>query len=359
MATKVGEFFVSLAVDAASGELSVNDLVSALGKLDVVSVGTVGILSKVTSALWGMGKAAAASAVEMSVLKDVAGSDPKMVQQWEKAAQRINIEAGTIKRAILGVNAMMGAVATGRQHIPMELSRLGVTPYKVDAKSGKTVAKDFEDIMREIAKPTNPYWGYSRQAQQDLIGPALNGADPASMFRLLNEMKAGKFHPERISVLENNQVKELTETSRKSTEVGQQFLGILDKFLIVGGTLSGILDAISDKLTVIDAALSSKYGQAAIGSVKTNLESGIRNLGNPLAPFMQMYDVGKYLANTFQAPRLARSAPGASEMTGKLDINIHGLNGGPRRARAFLGTKVTNSDVEQITINAGNGGLGQ
>lgn len=369
MALKVGEFFINLAVDAASGNLSVNELVSALGKLDVVSLGTVGILSKIGNVLYGLGKQATATAVEMSVLKDIAGIDPKVVQQWEKAAQRINVQAGSIVNAVKGVNDMMGSIAARKSSPPAELTGwLGITPQKKDLDAmGRPVMKSFFDLMGEIANPKNRYWSFSPQVQQQLLGGAFPGADSKDLFRILNEMRAGRFKPESIGVLENKQVKDLTNVSRKTTEVGQQMVGIFDKLLIGGGAFATVLDSISKKLQVIDDWLASKQGNAVLGGIGSGAASIVRNATiNPLKAFGiagMGVDAGEAIGEKlfgFKAPKGTTPTLKLDDWNGKLDINIMGAGGerfGTRQV--FLGKKVTNSDVEQITINAGNGGLGQ
>lgn len=367
MALKVGEFFISLAVDAASGNLSVNELVGALGKLDVVSVGTVGVLSKITSTLWGMAKAATGTAVEMSALSEIAGVNPKMVQQWEKAAQRIGIQSGSIVSAVKGVNDMMGSIAARKSSPPAELTGwLGITPQKGLDAQGRPIMKNFFDLFSEIAKPNNRYWSFTPGVQQQLLGGAFPGADSKEMFRLLNEARAGKLHPERISVLENGQVKDLTAVSRKNTEIGQQMTGIFDKLLVSGGNLAAALDGISEKLKWIDDWMGSKNGQSSIGIVGKE----IRGVGRNISKYGMFGGLGmaedsvQFLAKEFgMKPVRTPMQPvlaGLDDLRGRLTVTIFGENGKQLgNKEVFLGRKVSNADVEQITINAGNGGLGQ
>lgn len=367
MATKVGEVFISLAVDAASGNLSVNELVSALGKLDVASVATVGVLSKISSALMGMATAATNTAVEMSTLRDLTGADPKMVQQWEKAAQRINIHAGSITSAVKNVNDMMGAIAARRSAPPMELTGwLGITPQKGVDSQGRPMMKSFFELMTEISNPKNRYWSFTPQVQQQLLGGAFGGADPKDLFRILNEMKAGRFKPETLDTLSNKQVGELTDVRRKETEIGQRLIDIFDKFLVSGGAFARVLDRINEKLEAIDKWLGSKTGNAAINVVGKTFEEAM-DWHNAI-PFLGQARAGARIGRFAGEQFFGVNKPSASfvpqmregELTGKLDINIMGA-GGQRlgQGQAFLGTKVTNADVERITINAGNGGLGQ
>lgn len=360
MAVKVGEFFINLAVDAASGNLSVNELISALGKLDVVSVGTVGVLSKITSTLVQMGQQATATAVEMSVLQDITGVNPKTVQQWENAARRINIQAGSIVNAVRGVNDMMGSIAARKASPPAELTGwLGITPQKGLDAQGRPVMKTFFDLITEIANPKNRYWSFTDQVKQQLLGGAFPGADSKDIFRVLNEMRAGRFRPQDISVLENKQVKELTDVNRKQTEIGQQMVGIFDKLILGGSALATVLDAVSAKLEVLDKWLASKQGNQVLSAVGASGGSLIRNLGNPFAIGREFGEfAGEKLFGA--APKQTPAVIKMDDWNGRLNINIAGQGGQSLGNKTiFLGKKVTNSDVEQVTINAGNGGLGQ
>lgn len=368
MATKVGEVFISLAVDAASGNLSVNELVGALGKLDVASVATVGILSKITGVLSGMATAAANTAVEMSELHDITGADPKIVQQWEKAAQRINVHAGSIVSAVRGVNDMMGAIAARKSAPPMEMTGwLGITPQKgVDAQ-GRPMMKSFFELMTEIANPKNRYWSFTPAVQQQLLGGAFPGGDSKDLFRILNEMRSGKFRPQDMNVLQDKQISELTGIRKQETEMSQRLVGIFDRLLIGGGGFARILESINIKLEAIDKWLASKQGNQILSGIGEGSSRIIRNASiDPRKAFGLFsmgvetgQDFGRFFGIKPPAPGTAFT-PQLDNLTGKLDINILGAGGKPLGSgRAFLGTKVTNADVEQITINAGNGGLGQ
>jgi len=367
VATKVGEFFINLAVDAASGNLSVNQLVAALGKLDVVSVTSVGIISKVADSLWGMARAATGTAVEMSILRDTTGVDTKLAQQWERAAQRINVHAGSITKSIQGVNDMMGGIAARKSSPPMEMTGwLGITPQKGLDAAGRPIMKSFFDLMGEIAKPTNRYWTYTDQVKQQMLGGVFPGSDPKDLFRILNEMKSGKFRPQDISVLEGKQVKELTQLQRDQTKIGQQMTGIFEKMLISGGNFSLILDSISAKLAWIDQWMGSKNGQSSLGIVGKE----IRGIGRNISKYGMFGGVGmmedsvQFLAKEFgfqpvktpMQPVLA----GLDDLRGRLLVTIAGKDGKElANKEVFLNRKVGNMDVEHVTINAGNGGQGQ
>jgi hypothetical protein len=363
MGLKIGEFFVSLAVDAASGSLSVSQLIGKMGQLEVASVAGVAGFARVGQALLGMAQQAVDAAAGLSSLQDVTGADPKMVQQWENAAQRMNVSSGTIISAIRGVNQMMGAIAERRQGPPMELSGwLGITPQKGVDASGRPVMKSFFDLMHEIAAPGSKYWGYTPQVQQQLLGGAFPGADKDSIFRILNEMRTGKFRPQDVGVLEDRQVSDLKRVRQDEVKVGQQLTGIFDKLLLGGDAFAKILSAISDKLTVLDKWLASKQGQGVLATTGDALSDIVRHGGNP---YTLGRDAGHFLAEEFgfkpaAAPRGGTEPIKLDDLQGRLDVQFTGAGGQPLgRSNVFLRQKVSNADVEHATINAGNGGLGQ
>lgn len=363
MATKVGEFFIDLAVDAATGNLSVKQLVSALGELEVASVTSVGILAKIGDSLWNLAKAATGTAVEMSDLRDITGIDTTLAQQWEKAAQRINVHAGSIVASIHGVNNMMGAIAARKAAPPMELTGwLGINPHtgRMDAK-GHPVMKNFFDLMGELGNSKSKYWGYAPQVQQQLLGGAFPGSDPKDLFRILNEMRAGRFRPQDISVLDKSQVKDLNHLREQETEASQKITGIFEKLLVGGEGFAKILGAINEKLTALDKWLGSKEAHADLKLLGNAGAGIIRRNGNP---FTIGLDYGQHLGERFfphpaPAPRLTPSMT-MDMFHGKLDLTILGARGERIGSKeVFLRQGVTNSTVDQTTVNVGNGGLGQ
>jgi hypothetical protein len=366
MSVKVGSFFIDLVVDAASGNLSVKQLVSALGELDVVSVGSVGIISKVTDTLYGMAKAAMGTAVELTTLRDIAGTDPKIVQQWEKAAARIGISTGTIARSIMAVNAIKGRVETGGQP-PMELSSwLGINMQtgRLD-KSGHPVLKNFFDIMAELGSSRSKYWALSDPQKQQSLGAIFGGAG-ADVFRILKEQRAGNFDPSKMSVLNDKQVKDLTDVSRKETEIGQQFTSIFQQFMLGGGAMAEVLDSLAKRLKLIDDWLASKQGQTSLATAGRFIGSSISHPGDVglisedvFSPLIKKYFIEKLLGSIASAP--ARPNVQLEDLEGRLEIRVLGQKGEllGQTSDVFIGRGVKNSSVLDVTLNAGNGGPGQ
>lgn len=369
MGVKVGEFFIDLAVDAASGNLSVKQLVGALGELDVASVAGVGVVTKITETLWGMAKAATESAVELTTLNELTGAEPKFVQQWEKAAQRINILPGTIGRAVKAVNDMMGAISANKMSPPGELSGiLGILPDKIDAQ-GNRIKKTFQDIMKELADPKSRYWSLpSDQVRQQILGGAMPGVDRDAVFRILNEMKAGRWHPELITGMSKGQVKELTDVDRQWIGVKQQVTDVFQQFLTAGGAVAEILSGAKDLLIAVKELLDMPEvkkllhaGGGVVSAALSGLAHPVDVLGTLLGQQgMTSEDAwAKGLENKLKLAT-AGATPGGGDLRGKLDINLLGPKGEQLgHKEAWLNRKVSNADTERVTVNLGNGGQGQ
>ncbi len=356
--------FISLAVDAASGNLSVKQLVAALGDLDVASVGSVGVLGKVADTLWGLAKAATGTATEMNALNEITGADPKIVQQWEKAAERIQISAGSITRSISAVHRMNAGIAAGGGPPSALTGILGLNPYKGTDAQGRPIYNEFLDYMAQMRTPGSAYSKLSPALQLSALSNAFPGADSEAMFRIL---KAKDWHPERISVLENKQVAELTAVKRKETEIGQQLVGIFDKLLTGGGAFADVLDSITKKLDSIDKWLGGKQGQEAIATAGTIISKGIGG-GDLLGALKERIGekmfrgIGSILS---EGLRPAAVSPMGSTLSSKddyigrltIDFKREGQLLGSKQT--FVGKGITNGDTWDLTDQIGNGGQGQ
>lgn len=99
---KIGEFFISLFVDAGQGELTINNLVSSMGELEVASVGEVAILFELANKLAMMTDASIKSAMGFHDYAVATGASTEALQKWQAAAAHVNISgeavAGTLEK---------------------------------------------------------------------------------------------------------------------------------------------------------------------------------------------------------------------------------------------------------------------
>lgn len=369
MATKVGEFFVELAVDAASGNLSVKQLVGALGELDVASVGTVGVISKVADTLVKMAMAATQTAVELTGLAEVTGAEPKLVQQWEKAAERVLHHSGTITKAIRAVNEMNKGLSIGQAPPAALTGILGLSPYRTNAE-GKTVTKDALEYLKELAAPGSTYRTRGREVQQAGLNALFPGAGE-DIYRILNAMIAGKFHPEEIRGMDNQTVKDLNRVDEDRIKIGQQMTDIFQQIITHGGDVANALEAVSKGLTALSAFLEENKKHSYTTDVK-NIRAGLGDPAvaadlskkaalfylNSLLPVGPVIDalMEKRAGRSVAEPRvnLPAGAGAGGELRGKLDISLT-TDGKPRGNKtAFVDRTATSRDFWSVTDQLGN-----
>ncbi|MES2155465.1 MAG: hypothetical protein V4510_10055 [bacterium] len=354
MATKVGEMFISLAVDAASGNLSVHQLVGALGELDVVSLGSVGILSKVTSALMGMASAATSTAVELTALHDLTGADPKIVQQWEAAAAQVVGHTGSIIKAIEAVHEMNKRIAAGGGTPAVVGTLLGMSTTKGFDKGGHAILKDAMDYMREMAKNGSQYQSLDKEQQEAALDQLFGGAGP-DIFREIKAMRAGTFRPDKMHVISDQQTSELNKVNMDWIAVKQDVVGIFDRLLSGGAMVDQILVAMKSLLDGVNRLLDSpgmKKSMHRMGESAADTIHGKNNLalaGGMLFPG----GVGSLLGSALDAKFNANRIGAERDKDGKLTVNLlH--NGKPLKSKSFRQRELVNADFGDVVENWGN-----
>lgn len=364
MANKVGEFFISIAVDAATGNLSVRQLVGVLGELNVASVASVGVLGKIAEGLTGITESAMAAADQLSTLQDVTGADPKIVQQWDKAAERIVHHSGVIIGAVKNVNEWMGKVALHTGNAPSELTGfLGILPYKRIDSSGNMVTKTAIDLIQEISR-NGRYWSMQEQAKQQLLG-GIFGSSKDDVYRVLKQIHAGTFHPEQISGLSDKQVHDMNTVEGTWTGIKQTATDIAQTFMIAGGAIEKVLEGVKDTLQWWDKLVHSDRFQKVMdyvgGSLQSAVSPGEKGSGYYDEATVSRLDQrlsARALANKHRLDRETAAATGP--LKGEVDVTIRDPKGNQLgKKKAFIERGVTNREVDQASINQGNGGQGQ
>lgn len=250
MSKKVGELFVELAVDAASGNLSVRELVAALGDLDVASAGSVAIMGKVAERIWAVASAAREAAVQLEEIHATTGAEPKMVQQWEAAALKILHHSGTIVDAVKKVHAI-GLEARETGNFPVELaSYLGTTPLKAGGKP-----KQLEDLFAEWTKRNS--WGHDQQFGLGKVFGEKLGND---LYLLMEAQRAGNFHPERELFMGGKQVADLNKVDAEWLQLQTDVTGVMRELMTSGGLVAGVLRDLDKDLRGFDEWMKQHSG---------------------------------------------------------------------------------------------------
>lgn len=353
MATKVGEMFIELAVDAASGNLSVKQMVGALGELDVASVTSVGIFAKLGEALWGMAKAATATAVELTALQQITGADPKIVNQWEMAANRLHISSQSIVGAITAVWNIQKQMESGGGQ-PRFMAQYGIDATKI--VDGKRAYKDLMDYVAEFSKKGGRYQTLGPALQQTMLDQMFGG-NANDMFRLIEAAKTGQFHPEQIRGLNDRQVADLNKLDSQWIAIKTDVVGIFDKFLTASGGMSELLHGIQDLLGAVTRLLETTTGKQIIegggqmaGGVLSDIAHPMRTagqIGDFVSRFHREGTMQEDLLRTLITSSVNAMLP--KEMRGKEDSKLtvdikH--NGRTVTTKTFSGKSITNGDME-------------
>ena len=360
MATSVGELFITLAVDAVSGNLSVRQLASALGDLDVVSVGSVGIITKITQALYDMASAATLTAVDLESLKDTAGTDPKMTDQWEKTAQRIGIHAGAIMQAIRGVNAENGQMALRHRGPNGTLSQLGILSTNgFDAATGNPVGKNFYERFHDLLN-SKEFWKYSEPGREELVAGVFPGGDNLAIYRLLKLDRAGHFHPENTPVPSNKTDEDLAKVYAEATRSKQAVVGTFTSLLTGGGKVSTQMASFSTEMERLNKL---KGMDKATGFLRdfANLHLSLTGPNALLNASNDPYNLRKMPPGGSLSPLIGHLHDAVmkevGELHGKLEVIVKDANGGVLGAgTAHIDRDVNYGHVDQVNVNSGNGG---
>lgn len=104
MSVTVGEFFIDLVVNASEGQLTLKNLVSSMGELEVASVGEIAILAELANKLQAITTASIASAIGLKDYSSSTGASTLELQKWQNAAQHVNVDIDTMRHALEGVS---------------------------------------------------------------------------------------------------------------------------------------------------------------------------------------------------------------------------------------------------------------
>jgi hypothetical protein len=174
---KLGEFFIDLIVDTAKGELTVGNLVSRMGELEVASVGALGILVELSEKLAGFTDTAIKMSLglkDISTLTDVNTQD---FQKWVRVAEHMQVSGEAVTSTVKSLSASIAEMKlTGKGNLLPLAQILGI-----DLR-GKDVFQILDSIRRSAK-----FQGYSNAEKTQLLSKV--GIDPmlARVFELSNK----------------------------------------------------------------------------------------------------------------------------------------------------------------------------
>lgn len=241
MAGKVGELFIDLVVDAASGNLSVRQLITAIGDLETRTLGGMIGVSKIADSLAGLAAKSMDTAAALSDLSGVTGVSPDKLQKWGLAFESMRIPSSEVAQGIRGVQKAMSDV--GKGHMPSVFRDLGISP-RVHGK-----AKDYFTLLEEMANNKVFWRAYGLGPGQQREWLAQLGMSE-NMLVIMKEMRANKFEKrlgEQMG-LTPEEIIRLTQAKDTTFEIQQMSKHIgLD---MIGGAM-GMADWLRDALAVL------------------------------------------------------------------------------------------------------------
>lgn len=256
MANKVGDFFIDILVDAASGNLSVKQLIAAMGDLEVASLGGTYGLTKIAGKIADVAKVASDASVDLMNLKAQTGADPHQVQQWEMAAKAITGHSVDIRGEIQSITDQMSKIKKEGGPLGMLTGNFSVGPWKDRARG---VMKSFFDVVDELSK-SKKFMALPIQDKEYFMQGVFK--DAKSMGLVFEAMKRGEFRPGDVNGLTDKQIENYAKIGLATIKIEQLMQSIVDHLLLNGGALLETLNAARDTLITIDKAVSSKTGTA-------------------------------------------------------------------------------------------------
>lgn len=190
--TGIGEFFVSLTVDAASGALTVGNLVQSFGELELATIAEIG-------ALWQMGIAMARMVDEGMKLSlgfeqftmhtDMSA---QALQRWQRVAELSHASASDVTSSVESLSKSLSNLELGKSNPSLEsFQRMGVN--FLDAKGHAIATADALDLIR---KHLGEIQGGARQQENVLAGLGISANLRETMLlsdRVFDE-RAGSAH---------------------------------------------------------------------------------------------------------------------------------------------------------------------
>lgn len=177
---KIGEFFISLFVDAGQGELTINNLVSSMGELEVASVGEVAILFELANKLAMMTDMSIKAAMGFHDYSVATGASTDALQKWQAAAAHVNISGEAVASTMEKISSNLAGIKFGH---PGQLANL-IQPLRMSLMG--LDAEHPERLLERIR--TSPEFQRMSQASQKYV---LDQAGLGSLLAVLTRHHGG------------------------------------------------------------------------------------------------------------------------------------------------------------------------
>lgn len=123
----IGEFAVDIVVDAASGNLTIGELITRFGSLQVATTGEVYALVKLADKLAGVAEQAIATTLAFELFEATTGLSSQELQRWQIIAEQAGVSASAVAASVSSLQKNLASIRLGQGNVA-PFSILGVNP---------------------------------------------------------------------------------------------------------------------------------------------------------------------------------------------------------------------------------------
>lgn len=144
--TGIGEFFVSLTVDAAEGALTVGNLVHGFGALEVATIAEIGLLWELAIQLARVTDEGLKASLGFEQFSMHTGLSAQQLQRWQIVAEQAHASAADVSGSVENLTKHLANLAVGIPDSSLaSLQQLGISAFGAGGK-----LKDAFEILGEV-----------------------------------------------------------------------------------------------------------------------------------------------------------------------------------------------------------------
>jgi hypothetical protein len=155
VASGIGEFFVSLTVDAAEGALTVSNLVSSFGQLEVATVAEIGVLWELGVRLAAVVDEGIKASLGLEQFTMHTGLSAQALQKWQIVAQQSHASAEDVTTSVEALTKHLANLAIGIPDGALAgLQQLGISIFDASGHA-KNSLQIFDEVRRRLGAVTS------------------------------------------------------------------------------------------------------------------------------------------------------------------------------------------------------------
>lgn len=151
----IGEFYISLLVDAAQGQASVGDLVQGMGALEISTLAEIGLLWELGVQLARMNDMAIQAALGFEQFTMHTGLSGQELQKWQIVADQSHASAQDVLGSVENLTKHLANLAVGIPDAALgSLQQLGITAFDASGKV-KTAFEILGEVRTRLGAVSN------------------------------------------------------------------------------------------------------------------------------------------------------------------------------------------------------------